>query len=1159
MGALIIIAWLLSPFFLVFWAVREHRKRDVRDELLMRLYVSGRISADELHASGIEIPPELQSVFPAQLPVPPPAPHAFAPSDPEAVLAEAAKKAAIAAESAIAVPDAQPYPEAVSEPETETVPEPESEDIRLPEANETPDTEAAPAADLIPEAESEAEYRGILGDAPVPYRVSPPQRQTGFNVSAITVMLSVGVVLIVVAGLLFVRSAWSSLSDFGRLLTLAAGSGLFFGASALARRVWKLERTGMAFFTLGAAFLPISVWAAGYFHLLGDALSGASNRWLIALSFASFSVIALIAVRIYKQLGWGIASLCGLTLTYLYAASAASKIITDSQSSAAVFLIAAAVLALGFAYSSRVVRYRLPLAIGRAYEPFAVGYTGCAGAAMLSTLAADRAWGLCAAAVFCTAAAFFAAPMAERLKQASAVPVTLLGLLGFGKLLHPLLDQREIALLIFSDTQYAALLCMICAGVWLILLTAKLLPAHIRTGAQYAGYALIGTSLAASLLDPDPNVICLIAVICMLLLILLHTRKIVWKPASILLAGVCFVLACQIYVFVDFYTHSDHKYAQQQLLLFAVLMMLNFGIFRFTKKHCTAVSDLLFTVTAGIAAIDIVSDSRPAPAQIPALLILALLILLYWALALAHDTHKPIQHVYAVLTPVTLLAAVLASQDMFLHADSVTVTIVWSLLSFVVGFGTYFTTKKRFHTVRRLLFGLTVVPPVLLGIFGNDRAYGNPMILRQLICIAAALAVWQIFAARGRRYLSAASFSTALLLVTETTYFILRDRVFDGKTNFIVVLTASLWILLLGMFSIVIAKRKIFFVGDRILTLVMQFATPAAALILSVVLCALDESVWDSVYFVYLLIFVVTAWFVTQRSQIVMPCVSMFALLLTLEAFRFHNANTSTGAVIFLLLSFSGMTLLFPYLGTIVRSMTQHPEEERRSWSLTVFGGAVPFWLALVAAGIGDVDYSYHQMRWMLFFVPALLAGYVLHFVSFTESETNQRTLKTVAAALCTVAFWMQPLIHVEDTYFEGKLHILPLIAFGIVLRRLYGAKTGGDFLFAVGVYAMLRLAGRAIITEQPEDLVTILVTGLVMFIASFYIKQKKWFLLGGISLLLTAVYMHMRLTDGTQWWVYLLLAGLILIVVAASNEMLKQRGDSLRSRAGRLWEDWTW
>ena len=128
-----------------------------------------------------------------------------------------------------------------------------------------------------------------------------------------------------------------------------------------------------------------------------------------------------------------------------------------------------------------------------------------------------------------------------------------------------------------------------------------------------------------------------------------------------------------------------------------------------------------------------------------------------------------------------------------------------------------------------------------------------------------------------------------------------------------------------------------------------------------------------------------------------------------------------------------------------------------------------------------------------------------------------------------------------------------------MLIRVLYGEKTGGGALFAVGVYSMLRLGFSALNSENSADLLTVLGVALVMFIASFYVRQKKWFLLGGISLLVTAVYMHMKLTEGRQWWVYLLLAGLVLIVIAASNETLKQRGDSLRTKAGRLWDDWTW
>ena len=195
----------------------------------------------------------------------------------------------------------------------------------------------------------------------------------------------------------------------------------------------------------------------------------------------------------------------------------------------------------------------------------------------------------------------------------------------------------------------------------------------------------------------------------------------------------------------------------------------------------------------------------------------------------------------------------------------------------------------------------------------------------------------------------------------------------------------------------------------------------------------------------------------------------------------------------------------------------------------------------------------------MIFFVPILISAYLLHFLLFVKAPDRRCALITAAAAAGVIALWMQPLVDVTDTWFEDRLHILPLLLFGLVIHKLYEQPVGGYFLFGVGVYTMLRFGVTAIMTEETADLLTLLVTALVMFIASFYIKQKKWFALGGISLVLTAVYMHMKLTEGRQWWVYLLLAGLILIVVAGSNEMLKQRGDSLKSHAGRLWQDWTW
>ena len=70
----------------------------------------------------------------------------------------------------------------------------------------------------------------VTGPVPAPAPVPIPVRKQKNTTSAISVMLGVGVVLIILAGLLFVRTTWNAMADFGKLMTLAAGSLLFFGA-----------------------------------------------------------------------------------------------------------------------------------------------------------------------------------------------------------------------------------------------------------------------------------------------------------------------------------------------------------------------------------------------------------------------------------------------------------------------------------------------------------------------------------------------------------------------------------------------------------------------------------------------------------------------------------------------------------------------------------------------------------------------------------------------------------------------------------------------------------------------------------------------------------------------------------------------------------------
>lgn len=1162
-----LIAWLIAPIPLTVLWLRTNQKKKRREEMLLHLFMQNRITAEELLLADVKLPPAPQPAVPMQqaAPLPPPA------ADPAQRLTDAAEKAARAAEEALEGAQ-ETAPESVLSESAAFADESAAAEVILSAAEETAsesvtesdESEAVLSADeAVSEPPEAAEHEEPVRPAPPvqPPRPIPadPQRRS-FNVSAITVMLSVGVLLIITAGLIFVRTAWSTLSDFGRLATLAAGSVLFFGTSALARRVWKLNRTGMAFFTLGAAFLPISVWAAGYLNLLGETLAGAGNPWLLMLAFGSFTVISLIAVKIYQQLGWGIASLCGLTATYLYLADAVTP---EGDFGYAIFLILLAVYALLFAFGSRALRQRqlLPIAIGRAAEPFTLAVVGLTSFVMLSALAAEDAAQLSAAAVFLTAFAFFAPAVTERLGGICAAPVSILTLVGFGQLMTPLYRTMFHYEIFDGDSShdpfaYFSLLCIVSAAIWLILLLTNSLPEKLRRGSFYAAMSLTVLSLLPQLYDNGNQPILLLCASVVLLgiwIAAVHKRPM--NAVSFMLAAQSWEIAKFAAFRIDGLIGSEIDYT---VPLCCGMFLLCFALFALTKQHRTIVSDLLFTVSAGTAALFVPHDSLAL--GLAGTAVLAGLTVFYWHMALRNDAQKPEQFVHALMAPAALMAAVIAlGIGVLKQAELGVMVILWTVLSFALGAVTYLTTKNRFRAVRALLFEQLVVPPMAVAVFAELYTDGTLVVLQQLIAAAAAVGLWYLFAGHGFRGLEIASFGTSLFLLLEATVCALREQA-GGELPFTVWMAAALWIIAFSVLAVIIRKRILLFVGGRAISDVMQAAAPATAMLLSVMLLGIDLPAWESFYYVFTLGLCVLSWFTTKKEQILLPAVSGAALIFATEALRQHCVRTSDGFVAVMLLCFAGLTVLFPYLGKVVRETEDAPRAQRRSWVLTALGGVVPFWL-LLAAGSGPMyeDYSSEQVSWMCFFVPVLLAGYILHLAEFAKMAEQRKTVVVISALLGMIALWIQPLFDVTDTYLEGKLHILPMIAFGIVIRRLYGERIGGGFLFCVGVYSMLRMSFGAMATELPADLITVLVVALVMFVASFYVRQKKWFLLGGISLILTAVYMHTKLTDGLQWWIYLLLAGLVLIAVAASNEMLKQRGDSLKSRAGRLWEDWTW
>ena len=114
----------------------------------------------------------------------------------------------------------------------------------------------------------------------------------------ITIILSLGIVLILLAAIILATSTWSLMSNGVKTIALLMVSILFFLMSRFTEKKLKIIKTSFAFWILGNLFLPVILLSIGFFKLLGNYLSiGGQGRYVygiissaICLIFFSYSI-----------------------------------------------------------------------------------------------------------------------------------------------------------------------------------------------------------------------------------------------------------------------------------------------------------------------------------------------------------------------------------------------------------------------------------------------------------------------------------------------------------------------------------------------------------------------------------------------------------------------------------------------------------------------------------------------------------------------------------------------------------------------------------------------------------------------------------------------------------------------------------------------------
>lgn len=113
-------------------------------------------------------------------------------------------------------------------------------------------------------------------------------------------ILITGSVLIVLAAIVFLTTAWQTIPDFIKTVVLFLVAFVFIGASKLSKEKYHLEKASKTFFYIGMAYLPICLLSISIFGLFGEFLSAAGDGKYIYLGFSTL-VLSLLYYFISKR------------------------------------------------------------------------------------------------------------------------------------------------------------------------------------------------------------------------------------------------------------------------------------------------------------------------------------------------------------------------------------------------------------------------------------------------------------------------------------------------------------------------------------------------------------------------------------------------------------------------------------------------------------------------------------------------------------------------------------------------------------------------------------------------------------------------------------------------------------------------------------------
>ena len=174
--------------------------------------------------------------------------------------------------------------------------------------------------------------------------------------------------------------------------------------------------------------------------------------------------------------------------------------------------------------------------------------------------------------------------------------------------------------------------------------------------------------------------------------------------------------------------------------------------------------------------------------------------------------------------------------------------------------------------------------------------------------------------------------------------------------------------------------------------------------------------------------------------------------------------------------------------------------------------------------------------------------------------KSRLKEILSAAVALFAISF---AIVDVEISYrIDVEVRLLAILIGAAVIRFLIKPFEGVKWVwFSVVAFCLeveaLHAAGSGTLT--PLTMVTLFGCGI--FIYSFIVKKRSWFILAISVIAEFGVILAITFWESKLWWIYLLVLGGILIATASVNEYKRRAAieSGLEDKKIRLFDSWTW